>query len=488
MMRRVTNCILLTLVLFLLIEAEYLRTISIDWDILRRMRDDVFSAFNQPERQWIGIVCITVCLLLFVKWQLGLSGEQLATRNNQSRMKSSVAHLSMPAIFLSGLLGSGLVAYVMRLDEAASTTDFVVLLGGLTIGQGVNLLKCYRQNRGESVLFHQTIVIALIGVFTIGAIFHPEAGDQILYRGQPRWRGAWTNPNTFGLLMGTGVVIATGYICRLCKRKQSSHEGSIWMTINLNFTFFFLFFCVITCMLVGLVKSYSRGAWLGTFFGLIYLGYFWQLKRHKQIEKRRSFKIERHWLSICTIVVTLVVCIFWSFRYTEQRIVRRVFSAGNVNDFSWQNRMNAYKGGLQMMMGRPFAGFGWNQPKEVYGNFYKPEKVVEGMAIELNDFFAIGMLLGLPALICFIAYIHLVLFERNDSSNGGEIPDEKLGSITARGGTLPQYNDDQQLAWFRTTSRAGLIVLLFGFWLDRGLFWIALATPFWVLLESGKSK
>jgi hypothetical protein len=40
--------------------------------------------------------------------------------------------------------------------------------------------------------------------------------------------------------------------------------------------------------------------------------------------------------------------------------------------------------------------------------------------------------------------------------------------------------------WFSTVCRAGVIVLLIGFWFDGGLFKLPTAATFWILLELGR--
>jgi len=40
----------------------------------------------------------------------------------------------------------------------------------------------------------------------------------------------------------------------------------------------------------------------------------------------------------------------------------------------------------------------------------------------------------------------------------------------------------------KTTCRAGAIVLLVGFWFDGGLFKLATASTFWILLELGSVR
>ena len=56
-------------------------------------------------------------------------------------------------------------------------------------------------------------------------------------------------------------------------------------------------------------------------------------------------------------------------RQVEGAVARRAVSVANANDFSWRNRVAAWEGALQMMAERPWFGFGWNQPEQVYDKF-----------------------------------------------------------------------------------------------------------------------
>ncbi len=113
-----------------------------------------------------------------------------------------------------------------------------------------------------------------------------------------------------------------------------------------------------------------------------------------------------------------------------------------------------------MMADKPWFGFGWNQPERVYTAFYCPAKVDEGMAIQLNDYLMLGMTLGLPALLCFVAYVGLAL--------------------------LPQSKIANRKSQMSAPCRAGALVLLVGFWFDGGLFKLATGATFWILLELGR--
>ena len=191
---------------------------------------------------------------------------------------------------------------------------------------------------------------------------------------------------------------------------------------------------------VGLFKSYSRGAWLGTAVGLGYLAYqVARQKRKAEGGKRESTYLTPAltprptggegeampsstihppssnfdaWLgknrfSLAVILISVAVLAFWQFRFSEARPVQRIFSANNPNDFSWRNRVMAWQGAGRMMMDRPLTGFGWGEAETVYGKKYCPTN--ESAAIEMNDYLMIGISAGVPAMICFLVYILLGL-------------------------------------------------------------------------------
>jgi len=235
-------------------------------------------------------------------------------------------------------------------------------------------------------------------------------------------------------------------------------------------------------------------------------------------------KAVRSWLVLAIISVAVGLLAFWSCRHTEWAVARRAYTLANANDFSWRNRVAAYEGALQMLADKPWFGFGWNQPEGVYEHYYRAAKVDEGMAIQLNDYFTLGTTLGIPALACFAMYIGLSLSPKSrvqspksgsdslkskvqslrseaespksqkESSVGavqvpveaGQMPEDgAAGAAAAAGPTL-----DFRL-WTldsATVCRAGALVLLVGFWFDGGLFKLATAAPFWILLELGRAN
>ena len=186
---------------------------------------------------------------------------------------------------------------------------------------------------------------------------------------------------------------------------------------------------------------------------------------------------QKNWHPASLILASVLVLALWCFRDTDFLVARRVFSVGNVNDLSWRYRLDAYEGGLQMMATRPWSGFGWDQPKTVYEEFYMPTKLTDGRAIELNDYCVIGLTLGVRAFACFLGYLFLSLF-----------PPWPGDADSRMDGTVNEEVDVPPERWLDAICGAGLIVLLVGFWLQRGLFCLSLTVPFWVLLEFGRRK
>ena len=101
-----------------------------------------------------------------------------------------------------------------------------------------------------------------------------------------------------------------------------------------------------------------------------------------------------------------------------------------------------------MMRDYPF-GVGWSRSVNVYALHYSAPKNGEA-AIMTNDYLMLGTQLGLPSLLCFIAYIYLKF--------------------------RPMGADSLQIA-----CRAGAFVLLVAFWFDGGLFDLPTSIVFWIM-------
>jgi prepilin-type N-terminal cleavage/methylation domain-containing protein/prepilin-type processing-associated H-X9-DG protein len=109
---------------------------------------------------------------------------------------------------------------------------------------------------------------------------------------------------------------------------------------------------------------------------------------------------------------------------------------------------------------------GWNQAVAIYDKNYSPP---EGGAVAIitNDYLMLGTELGLPGLLCFVGYVGLCFRNRPHLTQIGNRKSE-IGNQMA--------------------CRAGAVTLLVAFWFDGGLFTLATAAVFWILLELGSEK
>jgi O-antigen ligase len=186
--------------------------------------------------------------------------------------------------------------------------------------------------------------------------------------------------------------------------------------------------------------------------------------------------LNKNWLSLSAILLSVVVLFFWHLRQTTWHPARRALSAVNAVDFSWRNRIAAWEGDLQITAEHPWFGTGWNQPEPLYEHYYLPPRLTESAAIQMNDYLMLGTTLGIPALFCFGMYVWLSL-----TTNSGARIQKPESALP------PSIFHSPSSILLAATCRAGAIVLLVGFWFDGGLFKLATASTFWILLELGRA-
>ena len=151
---------------------------------------------------------------------------------------------------------------------------------------------------------------------------------------------------------------------------------------------------------------------------------------------------------------------------------------------SAQHRVSAWRGAVQIMRDHPL-GVGWNQAVSVYAkNYSAPEG--GAAALTMNSYLMLGTELGLPGLVCFVAYVALCIRDRRSAV----VPTASCGGVSppvATPGGTPGEPAGETPA-LRCACRAGAIVLLVAFWFDGGLFDLPTAAVFWVLLELGVER
>jgi len=440
-------------------------------DSVLSMLRKITAILQDSDSQWMVYLCLGIYFisLLLLRWKAGKSAGK--------------AHRPAARIYwLLYLLAVGSIGYAI---QGCPSMPALIFLAGVVIGQGIVVWMAFNVRLFPNSAFRIPHVLLLF--LCLASVWNTGSHHSYEYATQVRWTGPWDNPNIFGLLMGTGIVLAIGQIVLTLKPKiqrretgplQSNVTGLTarqFLTIGSNLLAVILLAC-------GLFHSYSRGAWLATFCGLAYLAcqlspsISW--KSGKPAIPNSEFgilhlvpscvsRVKNNWLPIIVILFSAGILLFWHFRQTDWHPARRVLSSVNPVDFSWRNRVVAWEGALQISSEHPWFGAGWNQPRPLYEHYYLPPRLQEGAAIEMNDYLLLAATLGIPTLLCFVTYLGL--------------------SLTVKGNSGKQKAEADEVDWLQASFRAGAIVLLIGLWFDGGLFKLSTAAVFWVLLELGSA-
>jgi len=490
----------------------YLTVSRIDW--LQLVAREIQAVCRDAGTQWMVVACLLSYFVTFLILERRLNSTPhlgpLPDRGGEGGMLARFAfsrgQVASPDFWLLGFVVFVLLRYAVDYTNAAKSLQMVILLTGIVVGKGVALWAGWGSIRGKHSTFNSqhptpnttttpssilnlpsssrphTILFALTSLLAAVALWQPDIGMEFHYRGIRRWEGVWDNPNTYGLLMGVGLVLAGGLtgagVWRLGDGEKHSTSKSAWLCLAA---------CPCAAILCGygLLKSYSRGAWLGAACGLGFLVWSWINRTHLtpalsprptggegELRLRVSWLL-RNWLPISVLLISSFALCFWQFRHTESPLLRRVFSVGNVNDFSWRNRVTAWQGAGRMMLEKPLAGFGWGRAEEVYRKEYRAERLEETAAIQLNDYLMLGTSAGVPALVCLLIYISLAGCQ--------------VSRVTCQERTLGIARSVTRHPPPEPICFAGALVLLIGFWFDGGLFKLPTCVVFWILLELARA-
>jgi O-antigen ligase len=407
---------------------------------------------------------------------------------------------SLKDLPLIGLLLIALAVYFIGYAPSWRGMEAIVLLAGVTLGKSAFVLL--RRDEGgnnseirSSEFGIRNFLIGLVWLLAFASWWHLDMTNNF-YHG-PRWMGLWNNPNIYGMLMGAGVILAIGLLAGVRNITRAFSRRLLPAILLI----------AVGMMAVGLLFSYSRGAWLGTGIGLLYLA-----KAHGKFKWR--------FVLPGVFVVAAGVCLFWhSTADTGPWYLKRM----DLSRPSAQHRVAAWRGAVQMMWDHPL-GVGWNKAVETYEKNYSPPE--NGVAaIMTNDYLMLGTQLGWPGLICFVAYVALCLGapasprqvrckaepagetpalrcayragvrscdalvaeSEGDASSPGLAASQTALLTTSRDGGVATTLGDEA-SQLRCAYRAGALAMLVAFWFDGGLFDLPTAVTFWILLELGTSN
>ena len=316
-------------------------------------------------------------------------------------------------ILLIGLLLAGGFLYAVKYQTAFQPGTALVFLCGITAGKGARFALETGSQRSEvrSPVELRTpnselrlFLVGLVLLLAVASWWHLD-GAASSYHG-PRWMGLWNNPNDYGMLMGAGVVLAIGLLAVNLKSEKLKAEIERRKLLQIlkaesrkqKLLIGFLLVAVLM-MGTGLIFSYSRGAWVATGIGSLYLA-----KAYGKF-KWRSPKV--FLLSaFCFLLLLFGVWFFWNTPQTAPWYFQRLdLSRGSV-----QHRLAAWKAGFEIMRDHPF-GIGWQKTIDVIDVYQKNYSPPEGgaPAITTNDYLMLGTQLGFPGLLCFVAYVALAM-------------------------------------------------------------------------------
>jgi len=364
------------------------------------------------------------------------------------------------------LLALGLVWLV--LGGTKSSTQALFLFFGVMLGKGMFLCFESGKRKAES----RNYLVGLVALLTLAAWWRLDMSDNY-YHG-PRWMGLWENPNTYGMLMGAGVALAIGLLAANSKFKIQNSKTNWFLGI------------AVFMLGVGLVMSYSRGAWLGAAMGLLYLAWAYG-------------KLKWRYVILGAGVLALGSWLIWGNTLDSAPwYVKRA----DLGRLSAQNRATAWRAGLEIMRDHPL-GVGWNNAVKIYGEKYSPPEGGPG-ALTTNDYMMLGTELGIPALLCFMTYValcyrksprpHLTLmtFPQTIASTSKPSTGLRPTSLAPASEGHPFGSGEginmTQHESLRAACLAGASVFAVAFWFDGGLFNLPTAAVFWVLLELGAAR
>jgi hypothetical protein len=485
---------------------------------------EIIAIFKDDATQWMLVVCLLVYLGIFLFWEfrawqgVGLKTGQAGARAKSPLLLGALAHSAFMLVILC------LVGYAGNYPSSARSLQMLTLLAGIVVGKACAMCVNFSSSADEikrSRAFHRlTVVLTMIvGLLTIAALYQPNSGPAYAYHDIRRWTGPWDNPNLFGLLMGTGAVLAAGLGLGRCGMEdgRSRMANKIWKG---KFSKSLLILLCLTAVILlgrGLYHSFSRGAWLGTAVGMAFLVAKSEIGHRKPEMFCHVSWIKQNRLPLFAIALSVFVVGFWQLRFSKLQSAQRIASVANPNDFSWRNRLDAWQGAARMMIDKPLTGFGWGEAESIYAKLYCTTAPDESAAIEMNDYLMLGISGGVPVMLCFIGYVALALTGKSE-----RWITQKLGTDEAHSKPRSNRGDDAQTSgicenmeppnvgcyslkgisceshasvspssilylpssvYLTTTCRAGAIVLLVGFWFDGGLFKLPAAVVFWTLLE-----
>lgn len=505
----------LTTISFFLLLAEPLSRSNLFFGPIVSARNVVSETISDPQLQWLVVLLLLVLYLLSAlpdilrdKRVPTLVGPKSIARSASFSATSAYqGAISYTAHCILAFVLIITAAYFCRYQLDSSSDNVIVLLASINVGALASLwvkgfrspqkwteggpvpsLKCGIETWAEMFRLRvNRLKIFVVIIPVLLAVLTIASGDEsrFTYLGQVRWVGIWYNPNLYGSLMASGLILSIGYVAFDTPRTVIGQLIRVLCALSGCLCF------------LGLVFSYSRGAWLGSLLGLSFVGCakvmldIVVLSHNKQDSEfsRQVIKLAPY---IVLAVVSLAVIGFWHFRFTEIPLVRRIFSIANPFDFSWRNRVYTWFGAFEMIVARPFTGFGWVASERIFHANYNHWELLDTSAYRLNDFLCLAASYGLPTVSLLMVSILLAIQSQCvDIVNALKavcvynhcsfklIPSPGIGIVETGIVDIKGAADGIGIA---CTIVGALIHLAATFWFEGCLFIVPTAVLFWLLI------
>ncbi|MCY4008274.1 MAG: O-antigen ligase family protein [Anaerolineaceae bacterium] len=280
-----------------------------------------------------------------------------------ARWKAAIAPL---AIFVFFLLLHGFFAGITFawLQEWLKWLSILIL-----VLISLSLCERYGGSAVLSAVLLAAMVNALLGLMQFTGLV--ESAPHFKIDGQfTRAYGSYEQPNPFAGLMGMTAPLAVmatwGFACRA---KRSAHQNDPPQSRFLHHLPTLLSFICSFCLVMALLLSWSRGAWLGTICGTVALV--------TAIPRKR-------WASGLIFVTSLLIAVaIWFSGALPTALDARLRSAVHelieiqdvrgvdfdANNYALVERVAHWQAAIRMATDRPYLGYGLGSYEEQYAEY-----------------------------------------------------------------------------------------------------------------------
>lgn len=228
-----------------------------------------------------------------------------------------------------------------------------------------------------------------------------QAGTSVLKNDSGRWLrayGTFPHPNMLGGFLAVALVIGIGY--RILQTKTEDARCEMRNKIS-----FILYHASLILLLLGLVLTFSRTAWLGAALGLLGIGAYAWSTGNKSFKKRLLYS-----LGILAITISVFVAVL------HETILPRFDGATIASERSISEREISLDDARTLIAAHPFIGVGG-------GNFTaaiiddEPDRPIWSIQPAHNVFALVLAELGIIGLILFSLVLGSILFQLKQGKN-----------------------------------------------------------------------